>query len=49
LPVPPCRRRCETRIQDDHPVLGASLTLKLRENLAPSAERYKALARIAEC
>ena len=33
----------------DHPGLRASLTLKLRENLAPSRERYNPFARIAGC
>src|SRR5262249_34985735 len=38
-----------TPVRGDHAVPRASLTLKLRENLAPFGARYKRFARYAEC
>jgi hypothetical protein len=49
MPVTPDVDGLRACPKGDHPALRASLTLKLRENLALFSERYKGFARIAGC
>jgi hypothetical protein len=49
MPVTPVVDGSEPCTAGDHAAPRASLTLKLRENLALYGERYKRFARIAGC